>query len=98
MPGKKLILCHIIQPDRNWEVDTNMLDEMIDENTAAIVVNNPSNPCGSVFSKSHLQEILRVAEKNKVPIIADEIYDHFVSTSSTIQISEQKGSLFSVTV
>ena len=59
-----------------------MLEELIDEKTAAIVINNPSNPCGSVFSRSHLLEILRVAERNKVPIIADEIYDYFVSITN----------------
>ena len=30
----------------------------MDEKTACLIVNNPSNPCGSVFSKSHLQKIL----------------------------------------
>lgn len=30
----------------------------MDEKTACVIVNNPSNPCGSVFSKSHLQKIL----------------------------------------
>lgn len=65
-------------PERNWEVDLVMLEEQIDENTAAIVVNNPSNPCGSVFSVDHLKKILEVAARNKVPVIADEIYDNFV--------------------
>ncbi|XP_076062960.1 tyrosine aminotransferase-like [Oratosquilla oratoria] len=65
-------------PERNWEVDLDMLNDQIDEDTAAIVINNPSNPCGSVFSRDHIKAILDVAAKNKVPIIADEIYDHFV--------------------
>lgn len=30
----------------------------MDDKTACLIVNNPSNPCGSVFSKSHLQKIL----------------------------------------
>lgn len=34
------------------------LESLVDEKTACIIVNNPSNPCGSVFSKSHLQKIL----------------------------------------
>lgn len=55
------------------------LESQIDGRTAAIVVNNPSNPCGSVFSKRHLRQILEVAERNCVPIIADEIYEDFVS-------------------
>ena len=51
------------------------LEKQIDENTAAIIVNNPSNPCGSVgYSRQHLLDILAVAEKKKVPIIADDVY------------------------
>lgn len=57
------------------------MESLIDKNTAAIVINNPSNPCGSVYSKEHLLDILKVAEKYHLPIIADEIYDFFVSES-----------------
>ncbi|GFS44477.1 tyrosine aminotransferase [Trichonephila inaurata madagascariensis] len=46
--------------------------------TICAVVNNPSNPCGSVYTRRHLQSILEVAARNYVPIIADEIYEHFV--------------------
>jgi len=65
-------------PDNDWEVDLLHMESLIDEKTAAIVVNSPSNPCGSVFSPAHLKQILAVAEMYKVPIIADEIYDNFV--------------------
>ena len=54
------------------------MESLIDENTAAIIVNSPSNPCGSVFSVAHMKQILSIAEQYKVPIIADEIYDNFV--------------------
>ncbi|KAH6569671.1 hypothetical protein BASA50_002133 [Batrachochytrium salamandrivorans] len=63
-----------LQPKNNWEVDVAHLESLIDENTACILVNNPSNPCGSVYSKEHLLEILKVAERHHLPIIADEIY------------------------
>lgn len=62
----------------NWSVDLRHLESLIDENTAAIVINNPSNPCGSVFSRKHLLQILELAERYRKPIIADEIYDKFV--------------------
>ncbi len=65
-------------PDQDWEVDLRHMESLIDDKTAAIIVNNPSNPCGSVFSIDHLKKILDIAEQNKVPIIADEIYDNFV--------------------
>uniref|UniRef100_A0A1I8FFK4 Aminotran_1_2 domain-containing protein n=1 Tax=Macrostomum lignano TaxID=282301 RepID=A0A1I8FFK4_9PLAT len=60
------------------EVDLAHLEESIDDRTAAIVVNNPSNPCGSVYTREHLRAIAHIAERYKVPIIADEIYAHFV--------------------
>merc|ERR1719205_408635 len=59
------------------------MEAMIDQNTAAIIVNSPSNPCGSVFSVQHMKDILAIAEKYKVPIIADEIYEHFVFPGET---------------
>ncbi|XP_015908737.1 tyrosine aminotransferase [Parasteatoda tepidariorum] len=65
-------------PEKSWEVDLADLEHQISVDTAAIVVNNPSNPCGSVYSRRHLQSILEVAARNYVPIIADEIYEHFV--------------------
>ncbi|KAJ3165191.1 hypothetical protein HDU88_004272 [Geranomyces variabilis] len=63
-----------LDPARTWEIDLPHLESLVDDNTAAIVVNNPSNPCGSVYSRAHLLDILAVAEKHKLPIIADEIY------------------------
>ncbi len=65
-------------PEKGWEADLEHMESLVDENTRAIVVNNPSNPCGSVFSDDHLRAILAVAERKRLPIIADEIYDHFV--------------------
>ncbi|XP_055597907.1 tyrosine aminotransferase [Uranotaenia lowii] len=65
-------------PDKNWEVDLDQLESLIDSNTAALVLTNPSNPCGSVFSKSHLKAIIEIAERHYLPIVADEIYEHFV--------------------
>ncbi len=59
-------------------IDLLQMESLIDKNTAAIIVNNPSNPCGSVYSKKHLLDILQIAERNCLPIIADEIYDFFV--------------------
>ncbi|XP_034945668.1 tyrosine aminotransferase isoform X2 [Chelonus insularis] len=70
-------------PDVGWEVDLDDLASQIDEQTAAIIINNPSNPCGSVYSRSHLLDILDVAAKYHVPIIADEIYEHMVFPGRT---------------
>lgn len=65
-------------PDRNWECDLDEMASLIDEKTAAILINNPSNPCGSNFTKEHIRDIVSLAESRNVPIIADEIYEHMV--------------------
>ncbi|XP_009685270.1 tyrosine aminotransferase isoform X1 [Struthio camelus] len=65
-------------PEKSWEIDLKHLESLVDEKTACLVINNPSNPCGSVFSKSHLQKILAVASRHCVPILADEIYGDMV--------------------
>ncbi|RUS70213.1 hypothetical protein EGW08_022023 [Elysia chlorotica] len=65
-------------PERSWEIDLQQMENLIDDDTAAIVVCNPSNPCGSVFSEEHIRDILSTVAKFRLPLIADEIYEHFV--------------------
>jgi len=66
-------------PEKGWQVDLAHLESLIEPGkTKAILVNNPSNPCGSVFDRDHLLDIIAIAEKHFIPIIADEIYEHFV--------------------
>ncbi|XP_031550966.1 tyrosine aminotransferase-like [Actinia tenebrosa] len=47
-------------PEKSWEVDLDHLESVIDSKTRAIIVNNPSNPCGSVYTREHLEAILEV--------------------------------------
>ena len=55
----KILICALsVQPERSWEVDIDHLESLFDDRTRAIVVNNPSNPCGSVYTKNHLEAIL----------------------------------------
>lgn len=76
-------------PNQGWECDLDHIDRIISEeenyandvNTKVvrgIVVNNPSNPTGAVYSEQHLMQIIKLAEKWNVPIIADEIYGDLV--------------------
>lgn len=61
-------------PTRGWEVDCRQLAALADGDTAAIVLCNPGNPTGSVFSREHLQEIVATAAALRIPIISDEVY------------------------
>lgn len=63
-----------LKPNQKWEVDLSQIPNLVDGRTAALIVNNPSNPCGSVYSCSHVDEILSVASSLHLPVIADEVY------------------------
>ncbi|CAD6344013.1 unnamed protein product [Miscanthus lutarioriparius] len=71
-------------PEKDWEVDTDGVQALADKNTVAIVIINPGNPCGNVYSYEHLakasfNKLLLVAEtarKLGIFVIADEVYAH----------------------
>lgn len=43
--------------DRSWEVDLVQVSKLADNNTAAIIICNPGNPCGTVFEYDHLSQV-----------------------------------------
>ena len=47
-----------LQPEKCWEADLKEMASQINDRTKLIVVINPSNPCGSVYTKEHLEAIL----------------------------------------
>lgn len=53
-------------PEKGWEIDLEQLDKLVDDKTAFVLINNPSNPCGSVFSKQHLLDLLQGKSKERV--------------------------------
>jgi len=58
-----------------WNPDLADMRSKITKNTRAIVVINPNNPTGALYSDDILQEIIRIARENQLVIFADEIYD-----------------------
>lgn len=44
-------------PDNAWEVDLNAVEALADHNTIAMVIINPGNPCGNVYTYQHLQKV-----------------------------------------
>ncbi|CAN4117551.1 unnamed protein product [Withania somnifera] len=63
-------------PEKGWEVDLESVEDLVDDHTIAIVIINPGNPCGNVFTSEHLQEIAETAKKLGILLIADEVYSH----------------------
>ncbi len=71
------------KPD--FSFDFNELESQINEKTKLIVINNPHNPTGKVFSKEELNFIAELSKKHNLLVVSDEVYefltfDHFKHT------------------
>ncbi|KAL9663512.1 hypothetical protein QQ045_018899 [Rhodiola kirilowii] len=69
-------------PEKAWEVDLNMVESLADENTLAIVLINPCNPCGNIFTSQQLRKVAEMARKLGIMVIADEVYGHLAFGSN----------------
>ncbi|KAK9052124.1 hypothetical protein SSX86_028752 [Deinandra increscens subsp. villosa] len=65
-------------PDKNWEVDLDSVIAVADENTVAMVIINPGNPCGNVFTYHHLKKVAETARELGILVVSDEVYAHIV--------------------
>lgn len=62
----------------NWYPDVADIQKKITDKTRAILVINPNNPTGALYSKGVLEQIIQIARENKLLICSDEIYDRLV--------------------
>lgn len=61
-----------------FNFDKEELENAFKQNTKALILCNPSNPCGKVFSKEELEYIASLAIKYDTYVITDEVYEHIV--------------------
>ncbi len=66
---------YLCDEEDNWNPSIEDIRSKVTERTKAIVVINPNNPTGAVYSKEILQQIVDVAREHSLLILADEIYD-----------------------
>lgn len=62
----------------DWNPDIDDIKKKITPNTKGIVVINPNNPTGALYSKDVLEQIVQIARENELILFADEIYDRLV--------------------
>ncbi len=66
---------YVCDEGADWQPDIADIKRNISKNTRAIVVINPNNPTGAVYSRELLLEIVELARQHNLIIYADEIYD-----------------------
>lgn len=76
LSGANPIYVPLIPPEFNF--DKQVLEEAFKQNVKAIIICNPSNPCGKVFTYEELDFIGQLAKKYDAFIVTDEVYEHIV--------------------
>ena len=69
---------YICDEQSEWFPDIEDMKRKITDKTKAIVVINPNNPTGALYSKEVLQQIVELAREHELILFADEIYDRLV--------------------
>lgn len=69
---------YLCDEEDDWNPSIEDIKSKVNENTKAIVVVNPNNPTGAVYSREVLQQIVEVAREHDLLILADEIYDRIL--------------------
>lgn len=64
--------------ENNWNPNTEHIRSLISKRTKAIVIINPNNPTGVLYSNETLLEIAEIARQNKLIVLSDEIYDRLI--------------------
>ncbi len=76
LSGAEPIYVPLYPPEFNFNVDE--LEAAFKQNPKALILCNPSNPCGKVFTYDELKIIADLAQKYDTFVITDEVYEHIV--------------------
>lgn len=64
--------------ENQFKVTAAQLEEAITDRTKALILNSPSNPTGTMYTKKDLEEIAEVCKKHDILIVSDEIYEKLI--------------------
>ncbi len=76
LSGAKPIYIPLVPP--TYEFDLSLIEKGFAEGAKALILCNPSNPCGKVFRRDELEAIAKLALKYDAFVVTDEVYEHIV--------------------
>ena len=76
LSGAEPIYIPLVPPE--YEFDLSLIEKGFAEGAKALILCNPSNPCGKVFRRDELEAIARLAIKYDAFVVTDEVYEHIV--------------------
>ncbi|MDE0547290.1 pyridoxal phosphate-dependent aminotransferase [Microbacterium sp. C7(2022)] len=69
---------YICDEENGWQPDLEDIRSKVTERTKAIVVINPNNPTGAVYSREVLEGLAEIAREHSLLVLSDEIYDRIL--------------------
>jgi aspartate aminotransferase len=76
--AKPKVVTMDFEPGKGFSLDLGKVEEAITDRTRLLFLNNPNNPTGLVLGRKQVEELMDVAARKGVVVVADEIYDNFV--------------------
>ena len=76
LSGAQPVYVPLVPP--TYQFDPQVLEDAFKQGVKAVIVCNPCNPCGKVFSREELLLIEELAEKYDAFVVTDEVYEHIV--------------------
>ncbi len=76
-----------LETDDTFKATAQSIKGAVTNKTKALILNTPSNPCGTVYTKKELQEIAQVALEAGIFVISDEIYDELIYEGEHVSIA-----------
>ncbi len=87
--GRNVVVQTTLQ--NNYKLTPEQLEEAITERTKLLILCSPSNPTGSVYSKSEIQSLADVLRRHpQVFVLSDEIYEHITYCGKPYSIASEK--------
>ena len=69
---------YVCDEENGWQPDLEDIRSKVTPQTKAIVIINPNNPTGAVYSREVLEGIVQIARENQLLLLSDEIYDRIL--------------------
>jgi alanine-synthesizing transaminase len=78
---------YFLSEENGWQPDVDDIAARINSRTKAILLINPNNPTGAIYSRETLERVVELARRHNLLILADEIYDKLIIDEDCQHIS-----------
>jgi aminotransferase len=85
---EQIKLCYGVPVGAPYNASVADLEKFVTPRTKAIIISNPHNPRGYVYTESELEELLAIARRNDLWLLCDEAYSDFVIDGSFVSLAK----------